>query len=119
MSTRAGSPSGPGRANDPALLILTSLAGGPKHGYALLQDIESFAGVRLGPGTLYGAITRLEDRRLIKATGSAGRRRPYELTAAGAEALRTTLDELRLIADEGRARLARRAVRTAPAARLA
>ncbi|MDX6526430.1 MAG: hypothetical protein QOI43_1941, partial [Gaiellales bacterium] len=39
------------RPNDPPLLILTSLASGPKHGYALLQDIESFAGVRLGPGT--------------------------------------------------------------------
>ena len=42
------------KENDPPVLILTSLASGPKHGYALLQDIEAFAGVTLGPGTLYG-----------------------------------------------------------------
>jgi DNA-binding PadR family transcriptional regulator len=56
---------GNGRENDPTTLILTSLASGPKHGYALLLDIEEFAGVRLGPGTLYGAISRLEQRGLI------------------------------------------------------
>jgi hypothetical protein len=62
-----------GRANDPTVLILTSLAAGEKHGYALLQDIEAFAGVRLGPGTLYGAISRLEDRGLIEPMGAAAR----------------------------------------------
>jgi len=72
-----------GRSNDPPILILTSLADGEKHGYALLQDIEEFAGVRLGPGTLYGAISRLEERGLIEAVGSSGRRRPYRLSAAG------------------------------------
>ena len=99
---------GPGRLNDPPVLILTSLASGTKHGYALLQDIEEFAGVRLGPGTLYGAISRLEERGLIEAGGEAGRRRPYRLTAAGAEALQTTLDALRAIVDEGASRLAGR-----------
>lgn len=94
------------QTNDPPVLILTSLASGPKHGYALLQDIEGFAGVRLGPGTLYGAISRLEQRGLIEAVGEAGRRRPYRLTAAGAEALRATLETLRTIVDEGSARLA-------------
>ncbi|HLK45319.1 MAG TPA: PadR family transcriptional regulator, partial [Acidimicrobiales bacterium] len=59
---RTTQPSGLRRPNDPPLLILTSLAGGPKHGHALSRDIESFAGVRLGPGALYGAITRLEER---------------------------------------------------------
>jgi DNA-binding PadR family transcriptional regulator len=97
-----------GRSNDPPLLILASLASGEKHGYALLQDIEQFAGVRLGPGTLYGAIGRLEARGLIEAMGSTGRRRPYRLSAAGAEALRIALDGLRAIVDEGSARLARR-----------
>ena len=86
---------------------MTSLASGPKHGYALLQDIESFAGTRLGPGTLYGGISRLEQRGLIEAVGAAGRRRPYRLTAAGAEALEETLAGLRTIVDEGTARLAR------------
>jgi DNA-binding PadR family transcriptional regulator len=98
------------RANDPTLLILTSLASGEKHGYALLQDIEQFAGVTLGPGTLYGAIGRLEERSMIESTGDAGRRRPYRLTAAGAQELTDTLDRLRAITTEGSRRLtARRA----------
>jgi DNA-binding PadR family transcriptional regulator len=96
------------RPNDPTVLILTSLASGPKHGYALLQDVEAFAGVRLGPGTLYGAISRMEARGLIEAMGEAGRRRPYRLSAAGARALEQTLAELGAIVDEGTARLARR-----------
>jgi len=93
-------------SNDPTVLILTSLASGEKHGYALLQDIEAFAGVRLGPGTLYGAISRLEERGLIEAVGASGRRRPYRLSAAGAEALRTALADLRVIVDTGSSRLA-------------
>ena len=95
-----------GRSNDPPVLILTSLASGPKHGYALLQDIQSFAGVTLGPGTLYGAIARLEERGVIEAVGVSGRRRPYRLTAAGAVVLEATLADLRAIVDEGTARLA-------------
>jgi DNA-binding PadR family transcriptional regulator len=97
-----------GRSNDPPVLILTSLADGEKHGYALQQDIEAFAGVRLGPGTLYGAISRLEERGLIEAAAASGRRRPYRLTSAGAEALRCALADLRTIVDEGSARLGRR-----------
>lgn len=97
---------GTGRSNDPPVLILTSLASGPKHGYALLQDIEGFAGARLGPGTLYGAIARLEERGLIEPAGEAGRRRPYKLTAAGAAELARTLTSLRAIVDEGSSRLA-------------
>lgn len=95
------------RPNDPPVLILTSLAAGPKHGYALQKDIETFAGVSLGPGTLYGAISRLEERGLIEPAGEAGRRRPYRLTSTGEEALADTLTELRAIVDEGTARLAR------------
>jgi DNA-binding PadR family transcriptional regulator len=96
------------RANEPTLLILTSLAEGEKHGYALLQDIERFAGVTLGPGTLYGAIGRLEDRGLIEPVAAAERRRPYRLTAAGAQELDEVLGELRRVTDEGRRRLAAR-----------
>lgn len=98
---------GSSRLNDPPVLILTCLASGAKHGYALQQDIEAFAGVRLGPGTLYGAIVRLEERGLIEPAGAVGRRRPYRITAAGADALRATLADLRAIVDEGFARLAR------------
>jgi DNA-binding PadR family transcriptional regulator len=92
--------------NDPSLLIMTSLASGPKHGYGLFQDIESFAGQRLGPGTLYGAISRLEERGLIEGLEPEGRTRPYRLTAAGQQALQETLAEMRRLLDEGTARLA-------------
>ena len=97
------------RASEPSLLILTSLASGEKHGYALLQDIERFAGVTLGPGTLYGAIGRLERRGLIEPVEEPGRRRPYRLTAEGDRELAAMLSELRAIADEGGRRLATRA----------
>jgi DNA-binding PadR family transcriptional regulator len=92
--------------NDPGLLILTSLSSGPKHGHALLLDIDAFAGVRLGPGTLYGAITRLEERGLIEPLDSDARRRPYRLTAAGTRALADSLAGLRRILDAGTTRLA-------------
>jgi DNA-binding PadR family transcriptional regulator len=74
---------------DPSVLILASLAEGDKHGYAMMEDIEQFAGVRLGPGTLYGAITRLEQRGWIRPVGSGERRQPYRITAVG----RTWLEE--------------------------
>ena len=79
---------------DPALLVLSSLAGGDKHGYAMMVDIERFAGVRLGPGTLYGAITRLEQRGWIRPVGADDRRRPYCITGAGREYLQDQLTSL-------------------------
>jgi DNA-binding PadR family transcriptional regulator len=94
-----------GRSNEPGVLILTSLASGPKHGYALAKDIEEFAGVTLGPGTLYGAITRLEERGLIESTAGDSRRRPYRITADGRAALAAVVRDMRAIADEGAARL--------------
>jgi DNA-binding PadR family transcriptional regulator len=90
---------------DPELLILTSLAGGPKHGYAIMADVESMAGVRLGPGTLYGAIPRLEQAALIEAVDSQDRRRPYRLTGRGAETLRARLESLRGLSLAGLERL--------------
>lgn len=94
-----------GRYSGPATLILSSLAGGAKHGYALMQDIEAFAGVVLRPGTLYGALSRLEATGLIEALESEGRRRPYRLTQAGAFALQSQLDAQRRVADVGLRRL--------------
>jgi len=96
-----------GRYAGPATLILSSLADGAKHGYALTKDIEQFAGVRLAPGTLYEALSRLEGQGLIEALASEDRRRPYQLTAAGAEALRVHLADQRRVADVGLRRLAR------------
>jgi DNA-binding PadR family transcriptional regulator len=97
---------GLGRFSEPALYILISLADGPKHGYAMTQDIEAVAGQRLGPGTLYGAIARLEARGWIEALAAEDRRRPYRLTAAGQRVLRHRLESLRSVARVGRARLA-------------
>jgi DNA-binding PadR family transcriptional regulator len=93
------------RANEPGVLILTSLASGTKHGHALAKDIEGFAGVKLGPGTLYGAITRLEERGLIAPTAGDERRRPYRLTAAGRTALEDAVRDMHAIANEGASRL--------------
>jgi DNA-binding PadR family transcriptional regulator len=95
-----------GRYAGPATLILASLADGAKHGYALTKDIESFAEVRLAPGTLYEALARLQSQGLIEALESDDRRRPYRLTAAGAAALRAHLDAQRRVADVGLRRLA-------------
>jgi DNA-binding PadR family transcriptional regulator len=95
-----------GRFSDPALFILASLAGGEKHGYAMIEDIETMCGIRLGPGTLYGALTRLEQRGLIEALDAEGRRRPYRLTAAGASALQERLTRLENFATVGLRRLA-------------
>ncbi len=95
-----------GRFSEPSLLILISLADGPKHGYAMTEDIASVAGVRLGPGTLYGAIARLEAQGLIEALASDDRRNPYRITAAGEKALRARLGALQAVARIGQRRLA-------------
>jgi DNA-binding PadR family transcriptional regulator len=88
------------------VLILTSLVAGAKHGYALSKDIEEFAGVALGPGTLYGAITRLEERGLIEPTaGDDERRRPYRITPAGRRALATAVRDMHTLANVGALRL--------------
>jgi DNA-binding PadR family transcriptional regulator len=89
----------------PATLILSSLAGGPKHGYALTQDIEDFSGVRLQPGTLYGAIKRLEQQGLIEPLVEEGRRRPYRLTAHGATVLQDHLKAQQQVSKVGLQRL--------------
>ncbi|MFI5274142.1 MAG: PadR family transcriptional regulator [Ktedonobacterales bacterium] len=95
-----------GRFSDPSLLILASLAGGPKHGYAMIEDIDRMVGVHLGPGTLYGAIARLEQRGLIEPLPADDRRRPYRITGVGATVLREQLASLQSFATTGLQRLA-------------
>jgi DNA-binding PadR family transcriptional regulator len=95
-----------GRFAEPALLILISLADGPKHGYAVTDDIAAFADVRFGPGTLYAAIARLEARGLIDAMDADDRRNPYELTTLGEKALRARLASIQAVARVGQRRLA-------------
>lgn len=91
--------------SDPNLLVLSSLAEGDKHGYAMMEDIERFAGVRLGPGTLYGAITRLEQRGSIRPVPSDDRRQPYTLTSAGRTYLEGQLGNLEKVVKTGLRRL--------------
>jgi DNA-binding PadR family transcriptional regulator len=90
-----------------ATLILSSLAEGPKHGYALTKDIETFAAIRLAPGTLYEALSRLEGQGLIEALESDDRRRPYQITPRGAAALKAHLAAQRHVANIGLRRLTR------------
>jgi DNA-binding PadR family transcriptional regulator len=95
-----------GRFADPSLLILTSLADGPKHGYAIMTDLADFSGVAMEPGTLYGALTRLERRGWIRPLDSDDRRRPYEITAAGQTVLSEQLASMQRILQVGRQRIA-------------
>ena len=95
-----------GRFSEPALLVLISLAHGPKHGYAMAEDIDSVAGVRLGAGTLYGAISRLEARGLIERLESDDRRNPYRLTSLGERALRARLASIEAVTRVAKRRLA-------------
>jgi DNA-binding PadR family transcriptional regulator len=94
-----------GRFSDPSLLILSSLASGAKHGYAMIQDIEAFSAVRLEPGTLYGALARLEQRGWIEPLPAEDRRRPYRLSAVGAEVLRSQLESMQRVVRVGLKRL--------------
>ena len=93
-------------SSDRSILILTSLADWPKHGYALIKDIEGFAGVRLGAGTLYSALAKLERSGLVEALPADERRRPYRITAMGREYLYQRLTESARIAEVGLRRIA-------------
>jgi DNA-binding PadR family transcriptional regulator len=93
-------------SSDRSILVLTSLADGPKHGYALIKDIADFAGVKLGAGTLYGALAQLERAGLVEALPADERRHPYQITQAGQEHLRQRLSESARIAEIGLRRIA-------------
>jgi DNA-binding PadR family transcriptional regulator len=94
-----------GRTQDPTILVLTSLSGGPKHGYAVIKDIETMSGVSFGPGTLYGVLARLEEEGLIEPLSSDDHRRPYRITGSGAAVLRERLEANVKVADIGFKRL--------------
>ena len=97
-----------GRFAEPSLYILVSLSDGPKHGYAIMTDVEAISGSPMGPGTLYGALARLEQRGLIEALEPVDRRRPYRLTGLGQATVRSQLAKLRGLATTGLARLEER-----------
>ena len=94
-----------GRFSDPALLILVSLAGDEKHGYTMMQDIETISGIKLGPGTLYGALSRLEEHEFIEMVETEDRRKPYRLTPKGLTTLESTLDRMQSFVQTGLQRL--------------
>ncbi len=94
-----------GRFSDALFLVLSSLAGGSKHGYAMIEDIVAFSGTELEPGTLYGAIARLEQRGLIEPLPAEERRRPYRITPAGVEALKAQVETMAQVVSAGQRRL--------------
>ena len=94
-----------GHYSDPPMLVLASLATGPKHGHAMIEDIVCLCGTRLGPGTLYGAIARLEQQGWIKPLPAEDRRQPYRITAEGIRVLRAKLATLRQFTKTGLERL--------------
>ncbi|MGA8206441.1 MAG: PadR family transcriptional regulator [Candidatus Dormiibacterota bacterium] len=77
---------------DPGLLVLTTLVDRPRHGYSVVQEVRKQAGVTLGPGTLYGALSRLEAYGLVESLPADGRRRPYRLTEKGRQLVEAQLD---------------------------
>lgn len=105
MAKQQRNEDGLARFGEPGVLILLSLSNGPKHGYAITADVLEQTGVALGPGTLYGSLTKLVDRGLITALPSDDRRRPYEITEPGLAALSAQLKTWSRVVDAGRTRL--------------
>ena len=95
-----------GRFADPSVLILTSLSDEPKHGYAIMTDVAAFSGVRMEPGTLYGALSRLEKRGWIRPLDTDERRRPYQITAAGPSVLAEQLKTMQQVVSTAARRIA-------------
>jgi DNA-binding PadR family transcriptional regulator len=87
--------------NDSQVLVLCVLVDGPMHGYAINSAIEALIGQRLGPGSLYGALARLEAKQLIEPVVGEGRQRRVQLTATGREALERELRSMAHVATVG------------------
>jgi DNA-binding PadR family transcriptional regulator len=96
---------GLGHYSDPPLLVLASLASGPKHGHAMIEDIAGMCGTRLGPGTLYGAIARLEQQGWIEPLEPEERRQPYRITKDGLRVLGAKLTTLQHFTKAGLKRM--------------
>jgi DNA-binding PadR family transcriptional regulator len=100
-----------GRYSEPALLVLISLSGGDRHGYAISEDIGKLTGQRPGPGTLYGALSRLDAAGLVEALPGERRRRPYRITPDGVRFLQAETQRLSALTAEVSRRLQLRAAR--------
>lgn len=98
------------------LHVLLSLAGGPRHGYGVMEEVGSRTGgeVTLGAGTLYGALKRMRREGLIEERpgpamagedgGSAGRRRYYGLSDSGRRALAEDVGRMSALVEQARLR---------------
>lgn len=96
--------------SEPVLLILASLANHPRHGYALIKDIEQLSDgrVRLSTGTLYGALRRLLEDRWIERfeqSDTSRDKQVYRLTGSGRNRLQFELDRMRQLTRAATARL--------------
>jgi DNA-binding PadR family transcriptional regulator len=90
-----------GHFSDPPMLILASLASGPKDAHAIAEDVPRLCGARLGLGTLYEVIHRLEDQGLLKALPHKKRSQQYRIAARGLRVLRARLVTLRRFTEAG------------------
>lgn len=106
MTKQKRATSGLGRFGDPGALILLSVSSAPRHGHAMIADIDTQFGIRLGPGTLYGSISKLAERGLLKALPPDNRRRPYAITPAGRQALEEYIESWSTVVEVGTRRLA-------------
>lgn len=91
--------------HDAQVLVLCALTDGPLHGYAINTAIDELTGERLGPGSLYGALARLEAKGLVESLDGEGRQRPVRITEAGSAFLRRELTAMARVADAGLRRL--------------
>ncbi len=92
--------------SDGAALVLVSLAGGPQHPAAIIEDVAATAGRTLAVGTLYSVLDRLIGQGLVVRAAPQGRRRPYQLTASGRVALTDYLTSMTATVQTGVRRLA-------------
>jgi len=112
---RANPPEEAKPLTEPVFLILLSLADRPKHGYALMKDIESLSNgrVRLSTGTLYGALRRLLDDSWIEPfqqEDSSREKQAYRLTEIGRAQLHNEVERMRQLTRAAAARLKAREV---------
>ena len=76
----------------------------PNHGYQLMNEIEevSKGRVKMGPGTMYGVLTRLQKDKLIVVVNDDGRRKTYSITEDGKRALKGEYERLKSMVDDGK-----------------
>ncbi len=75
----------------------------PAHGYQLMADIKQISDGRLnmGPGTLYGVLTRLQREGCLRIIQDDGRRKTYEITEQGIAVLKTEYERLKFMVNDG------------------